>query len=114
MKVRFVLENDYGNDHKTSVEMCVEAIPRIGERIWIDNTQLFEKAFSIENNIVLFCNGISMYDTDFLIVCDVVHDFTENDFGIYVVLVYHYENYLKDKWDRDGALSAASFADAQL
>ena len=33
MKVRFVLNNDFGNNHETSVEMNVEAIPRAGERI---------------------------------------------------------------------------------
>lgn len=108
MKVRFVLNNDFGNNHETSVEMNVEAIPRAGERIWIDNSQLFEKVFSIENNHVFHCNGISMYDTDFLIVCEIIHDYTEEDFGIYVELVYHYDRYLKDKYNTDDALSASS------
>ena len=37
-----------------------------------------------------------------------ITDFTEEDFGIYVELVYHYDRYLKDKYNTDDALSASS------
>ena len=94
MKVRFVLENDYGNCYETSVEMNVETIPRVGESIWIDNTELFRKALSVEQNCVFYCAGIDINSTDLMTVCQIVHDFTEESYGIYVVLVYNYEDFI--------------------
>lgn len=102
MKVRFVIDNDYGYCHETSIEMTVDAIPRIGEAVCINTHGLVKKAMSVEykyKNQIFHSDQIDCdYEssTDRLIVADIVHDYTEIDSGIYVILVGDYRSYLID------------------
>lgn len=102
MKVRLILENDYGYTHENSIEIEVDSVPRVGEQIWIDISELFEKAFAIQNdydNHVFYCSNIGVSGEDYLTVCQIIHDYTIKDFGVYVILVSNYEYYLKNLYE---------------
>ena len=97
MKVRFVLENDYGYSHDVSVEVNVDVVPKVGEWVRIDTRPLLERVFSVEN-LVYFCGDININDVDLLAVCEVYHDYTKINHEIYVVLVKEYDVYVNDKY----------------
>lgn len=109
IKVRFVLENEYGYDHIVSIKMDVKFIPRVGEKVLIDNTRLFKKALFDKENRVLHCDGIYLNGEDELTVCKIIHNYTEENHGIYVVLVYNYEQYLKNEDEERGAISRSDY-----
>lgn len=93
MKVRFVLPNSWGYCHEASVEMYVDIVPRIGETVWIDNTELLNALDSVGKEPEC-CDGMDMYDSDCLTVVDIRHDYTPSDFGVYVVLAFNREEYI--------------------
>lgn len=92
MKVRFSLANNYGYGKETSVDMDVDIVPRIGELIYIDNTELLNALDSV--GVEPICSkGMSRYEEDYLSVVEVFHDYTPTDFGVYIILAADKKDY---------------------
>lgn len=92
MKVRLVLTNSLGYCKETSIEMDVEIVPRIGEYIWINTLELLD-VLEAADATPDYCDGMDEYNEDMLTVVDIRHDYTEDNFGVYIILAYNPEDY---------------------